>query len=938
MSAPRPLVSAYVVISLALTLVLDGVSALATEVVMRTSMGDIRILLYDDDSPITVANFLQYVDEGFFDGDDGLGQTIFHRVIPGFVIQAGGHLADLTEKVTHDPIVIESDNGLSNLRGTIAMARTSDPDSATSQFFINHVNNPGLDYASEMNPGYAVFGRVIDGMDVVDAIAAVETETQGEYQDVPVVPIPVTDAERVAMYVDDDNCPGPGSGTQSDPFCTIQDCIDATFDGQECHVRPGTYNETINFNGKAITVQSTDGADVTTIDGAGLNDSVVKCVSGEGADTVLQGLTITGGSGGMGLSPSFPSDRVGGGMSNIASSPAITECIFRLNTAHRGGGMFNEQSDAMITNSVFEQNATQAGGSGQNGGGIANNASSPQVSGCTFIENFGSGGGGMGNGYGSQTVVVNSAFIDNTALAGGGILNNQDSTPWIINCLFVSNTADNRGGGVGNNDQSISTIVNCTFVDNVAPEGGGIINRDPTSGSIVTNSVVWGNSSQIVGSNAIVTYCDVQGGYPGTGNIDADPLFEDVGADDYSLLTGSGCIDAGNNEAVPPDVADLDDDGNTVERTPIDLDGLARFADDPLVTDTGNGTPPIVDMGAYEFGCGNGSCGSFENQCNCPEDCGTPPANEIAHGTCGDGIDNDCDGLIDCDDDGEDDCRYDTDCFGCAPVLPIEDPPHNARKNRYISFNPNNSDNECALQIRLASMRRCSGELSRACTVDDDCEAAVPGSGTCVEHPDVGTAGPWWVQAPQQEQLGCLPGPCGDEDWFARVDASVHLQTWALSTLHVGDCEMIPVATYEVRACRPPDGTECNPPLTIGTIAQPFVSPGFRGNYGDVVGPVAEDPPGYFYFTPPDGFTNINDVTAYILTKQNYGTVNTPRTHPTWVDLHGLGDGNPPQPPPPNGNPPNYILNVSDLAQIKKALVGDAWTGDPGNMNPQECP
>ncbi len=257
-------------------------------------------------------------------------------------------------------------------------------------------------------------------------------------------------------------------------------------------------------------------------------------------------------------------------------------------------------------------------------------------------------------------------------------------------------------------------------------------------------------------------------------------------------------------------------------------------------------------------------------------------------------------------------------------ILPFN-PKHQARKHRYLSIDPStNALNNVGLKVEVAEMRRCSGDLERACTVDDDCEAAVPGSGTCIQHSDVGTAGPWWVQAPQQEPLGCIPGPCGDEDWFARVAGTPYFDAWTLSTLHIGDCEMVPVATYEISACAPPDGVLCSDPLTIGTIEQPFVSPGFRGNYGDVVGTVdaiTEE------FTPPDGFTNVVDVSAYILTNQNYGTANKPQTHPTWVDLHGLGDGNPPQ----------YILNVSDMAQILKALVGDAWTDDAGNMNPGEC-
>ena len=126
----------------------------------------------------------------------------------------------------------------------------------------------------------------------------------------------------------------------------------------------------------------------------------------------------------------------------------------------------------------------------------------------------------------------------------------------------------------------------------------------------------------------------------------------------------------------------------------------------------------------------------------------------------------------------------------------------------------------------------------------------------------------------------------------------------------------------------PPDGILCSDSLTIGTIKQPFVAPGFRGNYGDVGGTVEGTAPDV-YFTPPDGFTNIVDLSAYIMTKQNYGTANTPQTHPTWVDLHGLGDGNPPQ----------YILNVSDLNSLKFSQTpGWPWQNTQGGLEPCNCP
>jgi peptidyl-prolyl cis-trans isomerase A (cyclophilin A) len=137
-------------------------------VVMETSLGTIKIELNEEKAPITVKNFLTYVDEKFYDG------TIFHRVIPDFMIQGGGFDQDLKEKPTHDKIKNEAGNGLKNDKGTIAMARTSDPDSATAQFYINLVDNPGLN-RKPGKAGYAVFGKVIEGMDVVEKIGEVET-------------------------------------------------------------------------------------------------------------------------------------------------------------------------------------------------------------------------------------------------------------------------------------------------------------------------------------------------------------------------------------------------------------------------------------------------------------------------------------------------------------------------------------------------------------------------------------------------------------------------------------------------------------------------------------------------------------------------------------------------------------------------------------------
>jgi len=154
-----------------------------------TTLGSFAVELHTDEAPITAENFRQYVDAGFFDG------TIFHRVIPGFMVQGGGFTADMVQKKTRATITNEADNGLKNRRGTLAMARTQDVNSASSQFFINVADNAFLDHGGR-DFGYAVFGKVVEGMDVVDAIAAVKTGTKKGHGDVPRDPVVVRSARR----------------------------------------------------------------------------------------------------------------------------------------------------------------------------------------------------------------------------------------------------------------------------------------------------------------------------------------------------------------------------------------------------------------------------------------------------------------------------------------------------------------------------------------------------------------------------------------------------------------------------------------------------------------------------------------------------------------------------------------------------------------------
>ena len=156
----------------------------------ETTLGDFTVELFDKEAPLSVANFLHYIDAGFFDG------TIFHRIVPGFVIQGGGFTEDMSQKRTQPPVKNEADNGLKNERGTLSMARTNDVNSATSQFFVNLKDNDFLDH-SRGNFGYAVFARVTAGMDVVDKIAAVETGRTRGFDDVPVEAVIMKSVRRI---------------------------------------------------------------------------------------------------------------------------------------------------------------------------------------------------------------------------------------------------------------------------------------------------------------------------------------------------------------------------------------------------------------------------------------------------------------------------------------------------------------------------------------------------------------------------------------------------------------------------------------------------------------------------------------------------------------------------------------------------------------------
>jgi parallel beta-helix repeat protein len=306
--------------------------------------------------------------------------------------------------------------------------------------------------------------------------------------------------------------------------------------------------------------------------------------SGTNETAVLDGFTVTGGNADAELGTASH----GGGMYNDDGSPTVTHCTFLGNAASwRGGGMYNGQSSPTVTHSTFIGNAALA-----MGGGMYNYGGSPTVTHCTFVGNVAYAHGGGITNFGGSLTLTNCRFVENSTTSrhgnGGGMSNTQSSHPTVTNCMFVKNSVDGNGGGISSHVASNPILTNCIFIEN-SGDLGGALSSVTSSAPTLTNCILWGDSPDEIhlsDGNTVITYSDIQGGWPGEGNINADPLFVDAdGADDVigtkddnlRLLPDSPCIDAGDNSAVPTSVL-------------TDLDG------NPRVT---NGT---VDMGAYESG------------------------------------------------------------------------------------------------------------------------------------------------------------------------------------------------------------------------------------------------------------------------------------------------------------------------------------------------
>ncbi len=297
----------------------------------------------------------------------------------------------------------------------------------------------------------------------------------------------------------------------------------------------------------------------------------------------------------------------GGGMIAFEGGPRLEGCVFHRNSAdNTGGGLCLVESSATVVDCAFTENATPGPAMGAPGGaGALVLDSNATFADCAFTNNIASNGrNGAGGGIGilgkPSPRLIRCTFRNNFAFRGGGAIQNQDSQAPLTECMFIGNAAG-VGGAITNLVGSDVVVTNCTFVANTADTGESVFHYEGTTLALF-NCIVWGDGIPFAGDGVLTArFSDIEGGWAGEGNIDRDPLFVDSDNDDYRLSAGSPCIDAADNNAVPPDEFDLDEDGDTDEALPYDLDGNPRFVDDPGTKDTGVGRPPIVDMGAYEF-------------------------------------------------------------------------------------------------------------------------------------------------------------------------------------------------------------------------------------------------------------------------------------------------------------------------------------------------
>jgi hypothetical protein len=444
----------------------------------------------------------------------------------------------------------------------------------------------------------------------------------------------------VTRWVDDDAPPG-GNGSPSQPFQRIGDAIAQSAGGDIVIVRDGVYrgvgNKNLEFGGREILLRSENGALGCIIDCEGVGRAFA-ILGGEGPGLILRGLTIRNGNA-EGSTTTYTSG--GGGMIVLESVPVIESCVFEDCRARQGAGLEAFASSLRIRNTVFRDCSAQTSSSYTTRGGgvrIVDPIGDSSFVGCKFLSCSAMLGGAIQyEDYDAKSLRLSHCkLLGNQASVEAGALRAQGGLVTIEHSLVANNTSA-RGGAFlfDHPDSTFVTLRGCTIASNSAAIRGGVFEVDGTSAGYfnqleIHDSILWGNVAPLgptlvqTGGSVFVSLasCDVQGAQAGfsllpsssfsygAGNLDLDPRFVDPdGPDnnpltyednDYRLLAGSPCCDAGDNSLVGPDVFDIDGDGDLAEPTPLDLRLHARFVEDPLAPNTGSGTPPLVDLGAYE--------------------------------------------------------------------------------------------------------------------------------------------------------------------------------------------------------------------------------------------------------------------------------------------------------------------------------------------------
>lgn len=379
-----------------------------------------------------------------------------------------------------------------------------------------------------------------------------------------------------------------GADEQPDPsvkkvpadYPTIQKALAAAVTGDTVLVSPGTYITNIS-HWKAVTLKSSHGPEVTILDGGDPYDpelgSVVTFESSLGPDAVLDGFTLTNGTGTYDFYYGIGTYH-GCGIYCLNSSPTIQNNIItgNSNTVGSGGGIYCDNSSPIIKNNIISGNS-QVGGAG-----IHCKGSSPTIENNIITGNTAQGYGGGIYCYGSSPIITGNIISNNSANFNGGGINCENSYPSVINNIIYRNSTQNSGGGICS-DSSFD-IINNTIIENTANHGGGLFLN--TISTAVINTIIWNNTApigpQLNAASLTLEYCIIMGGWPGVGNINADPLFVDAANGDFHLTSGSPCIDSGDNSVMPPGIS-------------TDFEGEDRIQDGDL------DSTPVVDIGADEF-------------------------------------------------------------------------------------------------------------------------------------------------------------------------------------------------------------------------------------------------------------------------------------------------------------------------------------------------